>query len=478
MGDRHDPLAAFFMNGTVEGEEVFIPLDQIVGGQERCGFGWNMLMDCLAEGRSISLPAGSIACGKLSVAGVGAYARIRKQFKVPIAELEGVQEHMARIASNTYIMTAAQHLTNSMLAQHEQPAVISAIMKQQCTSRGRMIVNDAMDVLGGAGICNGPNNFMATNYMSTPIAVTVEGANTLTRSLIQFGQGLTRSHPHLLSVIRSIQAGDDQKGFNEALAKMIGHGVLNAGRSIARQPLASLQSKDNLEKYYSGQLERMSAHFALCADLSLTIGGKIKFAEMLSGRFADVLSNIYLGYAVLWFHSKYPAKGSEKVVDYAMKNILCDIQEAFQGIWQNFPIRPVGWAMKAACFPIGLPYTRPDDKLTSAVSNLITKPSETRDLLMEDVFISKDPNDRLNLLTTSLATCVEADIVLGKLRKEKRDATADEQKLIDKAEAAREIIIQVDSFKGLGQEIAQGWQTNDRPALQHDIYTNLKADTA
>jgi alkylation response protein AidB-like acyl-CoA dehydrogenase len=242
MGDRHDPLAAFFMNGTVEGEDVFIPLDQIVGGQERCGFGWNMLMDCLAEGRSISLPAGSIACGKLSVAGVGAYARIRKQFKVPIAELEGVQEHMARIASNTYIMTAAQHLTNSMLAQHEQPAVISAIMKQQCTHRGRMVVNDAMDVLGGAGICNGPNNFMATNYMSTPIAVTVEGANTLTRSLIQFGQGLTRSHPHLLSVIRSIQAGDDQKGFTEALVKMIQHGAANAGRSIIRQPGSALAS--------------------------------------------------------------------------------------------------------------------------------------------------------------------------------------------------------------------------------------------
>ena len=188
MGPRHDPLAAFFMNGTVEGENVFIPIEKLLGGQERAGYGWNMLMDCLAEGRSISLPAGAIAIGKLSCTAVGAYARIRKQFKVPIAELEGVQEHLARIAGHTYIITAAQGLTNSMLNQHEQPAVISAIMKQQCTHRGRIIVNDAMDVVGGAGICLGPNNFLGTNYMATPIAITVEGANTLTRSLIQFGQ--------------------------------------------------------------------------------------------------------------------------------------------------------------------------------------------------------------------------------------------------------------------------------------------------
>ncbi len=253
MGPRHDPLSAFFMNGTVEGEDVFIPIDKLLGGQEQAGYGWNMLMDCLAEGRSISLPAGAIAIGKLSVTAVGAYARIRKQFKVPIAELEGVQEHLARIAGHTYVITAAQGLTNSMLNQHEQPAVISAIMKQQCTNRGRQIVNDAMDVLGGAGICMGPNNFMGANYMATPIAITVEGANTLTRSLIQFGQGLMRAHPHLLDVVKAVQKGDDLKGFNQGLAGMFSHGAVNATRSFGKALIRS-RSKSNFEGYYESQV--------------------------------------------------------------------------------------------------------------------------------------------------------------------------------------------------------------------------------
>jgi len=325
MGPRHDPLAAFFMNGTVEGENVWIPIEKLLGGQERAGYGWNMLMDCLAEGRAISLPAGAIAIGKLSATAVGAYARIRKQFKVPIAELEGVQEHLARIAGNAYVMTAAQGLTNSMLNQHEQPAVISAIMKQQCTSRGRMVVNDAMDVLGGAGICLGPANFMGTNYMATPIAITVEGANTLTRSLIQFGQGLMRAHPHLLGVVRSVQKGDDLAGFNQGLWGMVSHGAVNAGRSLGRTALRS-RSKSDLEGHYESQLNRLASAFAIASDLSLLLGGKIKFAESLSGRYADVLSHLYLGYATLWFHSKFPAQGSEKVVDWVMANLLVDIQ--------------------------------------------------------------------------------------------------------------------------------------------------------
>ncbi|CAN0187133.1 unnamed protein product, partial [Hapterophycus canaliculatus] len=207
LGDRHDPSASSFMNGTVEGEEVFIPLDQIIGGRERAGFGWNMLMDCLAEGRGISLPAMSVAASKMTSSVVGAYARVRKQFKVPLAELEGVQEHLASVGSNTLLVTSGQALMNSMLNGHEQPAVLSAVMKQQMTMRMRQNINDGMDVLGGAGICNGPSNFMGNAYMAIPIAITVEGANTLTRSLIIFGQGLTRSHPHLLDIIRSIQDG-------------------------------------------------------------------------------------------------------------------------------------------------------------------------------------------------------------------------------------------------------------------------------
>mmetsp|Transcript_22053 Transcript_22053/g.32009 ORF Transcript_22053/g.32009 Transcript_22053/m.32009 type:complete len:775 (-) Transcript_22053:62-2386(-) len=466
IGDRHDPLAAAFMNGTVEGEDVFIPMEKLIGGQERAGFGWNMLMDCLAEGRGISLPALSVAAGKMSCGTVGAYARVRKQFKVPIAELEGVQEHLARIAGNTFIMTSAQHLVNAMINQHEQPAVVSAIMKQQMTDRMRTIVNDSMDVLGGAGICNGPANFMANAYCAVPIAITVEGANTLTRSLIQYGQGLMRSHPHLLPLVRSVQAGDDMKGFNQHLAAMVKHGVSNSGAALARALFRS-RSKSDLEGYYESQLNRFAAGFAFSADLSLTLGGKIKFAEMLSGRYADVLSNLYLGYATLWFHSQNKMEGSEKVLEYAMSNILCDMEEAFEGICQNFPIRPVGWLMTGVVMPTGRSYSRPGDRLVSEVSRLITTDSAVRQLLSRDVFVSEDPTDRVHLLHATLPKALKADAILSTLRKEKRNPTAEEQVIIDEAEAAREIIIQVDSFPRLGRELAleSSWTQDQRPAV-------------
>jgi alkylation response protein AidB-like acyl-CoA dehydrogenase len=470
MGPRHDPLAAFFMNGTVEGEEVFIPMDKIIGGQKNAGFGWNMLMDCLAEGRAISLPAGAIAIGKLSCNAVGAYARIRKQFKVPIANLEGVQEHLARIAGNTYAITAAQALTNSMLNQHEQPAVISAIMKQQCTSRGRFIANDAMDVLGGSGICMGPNNFMGGNYMSVPIAITVEGANTLTRSLIQFGQGLMRSHPHLLSVVRSIQDGNDMKGFNDGLSNMVKHGVTNSFSAFTKAFIPSPSKSNGIEAHYEAQLLRMAAAFAIASDLSLTLGGKIKFAEALSGRYADVLSNIYMGYAVLWFAAKRPVAGSEKVAEFMLQNIMCDAQDAMYGIFENFPIRPVGWFMQGLTFPTGKVYTRPDDKLMREVADLISKPSEVRELLAEDLFISeKIQTDRVAMMNHILPKACATDDILAQCRREKRSPTGEEQALIDEVEAIREMVIQVDSFDGLGQEIngqIPHWKTSDRPALQ------------
>lgn len=205
MGNRHDPLVASFMNGTVTGKDVFIPMKSIIGGQKRCGFGWNMLMDCLAEGRSVSLPASAVGAAKMSVNGIGAYARIRKQFRVPIAEMGGVQEALGRIASDAYILTSAQMLINSMLAKHEQPAVLSAVMKYETTHRSRKIVNDAMDIAGGSGICRGPNNLIGNGYMALPIAITVEGANILTRSMITFGQGLNRCHPNLIKIVDSIE---------------------------------------------------------------------------------------------------------------------------------------------------------------------------------------------------------------------------------------------------------------------------------
>ena len=467
IGPRHDPLNSSFMNGTVEGEDVFIPMADLLGGQARAGFGWNMLMDCLAEGRSISLPALSVAAAKGVVTTVGAYARIRKQFKVPLAEMEGVQESLARIAGNAYIMQSAQLLTNAMLNKHEQPAVISAIMKQQMTSRMRVVVNDGMDILGGAGICNGPANFLANAYTSIPIAITVEGANTLTRSLIQFGQGLTRAHPHLLHIIEAIGKGNDMKGFNAALTGIIGHGATNLGRSLLSSALRSRSRGKNPVPHYESQLQKLSANFALCSDLALTMGGKLKAAEFISGRFADVLSNIYLGYAVLWHYQKYPVEGSEALVDYSMQNILCDAEDALHGIYSNFPVPGVGLAMRAFTSPTGRCYTRPSDDLTRRVSSIITTDSKVREQFAANLFVPSDLSDRTALINAALSKCVKADVILAKLKKEKRQPSTQEKADIDEAETMREQIIQVDAFARLGSEIQQGqdWTPSQRPGV-------------
>lgn len=473
IGDRHDPLSGAFMNGTVEGEEVFIPMTDLLGGQARSGFGWNMLMDCLAEGRGISLPALSVAAAKGVSVSVGSYARIRKQFKVPIADMEGVQEGLARIAGNAYIMISAQALTNAMLNNHEQPAVISAIMKQQMTHRMRIIVNDGMDILGGAGICNGPANFLANAYSNVPIAITVEGANTLTRSLIQFGQGLTRSHPHLLNLIKSIQHGDDMKGFNSALAKTIGHAFSNLTRSLTssftrrrtRHPTDPLP-------YYESQLSKLTANFALCSDVTLTLGGKLKAAEFISGRFADILSNLFLGYAVLWHYKKFPSADSAAVLDYAMTSILCDTEDAFFGVFENFPVGALGTFARVATFPFGRCYTRPKDSNIRDTSNSITTDTGLRKKFAENLYVSQDVNDRVALITSILPKVVEVDKIYARMRKEgKRPPTAIEQVLIDEVEAAREVIIQVDSFPRLGRELNESadWTPSQRAAYTSKV---------
>lgn len=417
MGRRHDPLVASFMNGTVTGKDVFIPMKSIIGGQPRCGFGWNMLMDCLAEGRSVSLPASAVGGAKMAVNAVGAYARLRKQFRVPIAEMGGVQEALGRIASEAYIMTSAQLLVNSMLGQHEQPAVLSAVMKYETTNRARHVINDAMDVMGGAGICRGPNNMIGNGYMALPIAITVEGANILTRSMITFGQGLNRAHPNLIKIVNTIEKGDDVDGFMTEVKGFLGHLASNVGRSLTRAVLRP-RSKNDLEAYYEGQLSRLSANFAVSADLALVLGGRLKFEEMLSGRFADAFGTLYLGYSCLWFYQKNKhVEGIDAIFEMSMENLLKQNQEAIVGLSSNFPIPAIGPLMKAICFPTGLPYHGADDSMVKKASNLITVPSGIRDLLSEGIFISKDPKDRLRMMNDILPLAIEADQIQSAAKK-------------------------------------------------------------
>lgn len=468
MGRRHDPLVASFMNGTVTGTDVFIPMDKLIGGQERAGFGWNMLMDCLAEGRSVSLPASAVGGAKLAVNAVGAYSRIRKQFRVPIAEMGGVQEALGRIAAEGFILTSAQLLINSMLAQHEQPAVLSAIMKYETTSRARTVVNDAMDVLGGAGICRGPNNHVGNGYMGLPIAITVEGANILTRSMITFGQGLNRAHPNLIHIVDAIEKGDDVKGFAEHTTGFIKHLATNVGRSLGRavtRPRSKSPAK--LSEYYEGQLSRLAANFAVSADLALVLGGRLKFEEMLSGRFADSLGTLYLGYACLWFYNQNKnVEGIDAIFELAMEQILKENQTALHGLQGNFPLPGIGEIMGAVCFPTGKDvYKGPSDKMVQEAARLISNPSGIRDLLSEGIFISDNAEDRIRQMNDCLPLAVEADKAQAAARKAKRPLTAEEQALVDKVTAMADAIVQVDVFDKLGIEKFEG-EDYIRPALR------------
>lgn len=478
LGKRHDPLVASFMNGTVEGTNVFIPMDNIVGGQQRCGFGWNMLMDCLAEGRAVSLPSAACAVAINAVAGVGAYARIRKQFKVPLANMGGVQEALGRIGKEAYIMLSAHQLINSILSKHEQPAVLSAIMKYEMTSRARVIINDAMDIMGGSAICRGKSNLFGNGYMNIPISITVEGANILTRSLIIFGQGLTRAHPHLLTIIKSLENGNDMKSFKEGTIGLIKHFMSNGINSIIRSITRPRTiTSNNLIEYYNGQLSRLAANFAFCSDVALILGGRLKFEEMLSARFADCLGSLFLGYACLWnYQHNRHINGIDKLLEISMESLLQRTEHALIGISDNFPLPQVK-LLKTICFPTGINvYNGITDKMIINTSDLITNPTEIRNLLSENIFISNDPNDKLHKLLETFPKAIEMDKLLFESKKTGRALTISEIKFIDEVKIAIDDLIQVDSFDKLGIEINAD-ENYIRPALRNTKFENMPTIT-
>ena len=398
IGNRHNPLNIGFMNGTIRGRNIFIPMDSVIGGEEKCGFGWNMLMESLGEGRGISLPAMSVATAKLCTFGVGGYARLRKQFNIPIAEMEGVKEKLAIIAGINYKLLAAQHLFNAILINKEKPPVISAIMKYKFTEYGRISVNNGMDIIGGAGICKGPMNFLASSYVATPVAITVEGSNTLTRSLIIFGQGLNRSHPHLLNIITNIET-NDKETFHKNFNKIFKHTLHNLIKSLYYSIYLKLSRRNsvNIEKYCEIHLNRHVANFAFTANIALLMGGKIKTAEYISGRYADILADIYMSYACLWFYKKNnDVKDIDKLLEYSICDYSKNIETNMNKIFDNFPIYLMGRLMKYTTYSFGNYYNYNNDKIITEVSNLITKPTEMRNLLTDNLFISKDVNNRLS----------------------------------------------------------------------------------
>ena len=345
IGRRHFPLNSAFLNGPTQGDAVFIPMDYLIGGATRIGQGWRMLMECLAAGRSISLPASSVGGMKLAARTTGAYGRVRKQFKVPIGKFEGVEEPMARIGGHTYMTDAARQFTALAIDLHEKPSVISAIIKYHATERGRIVINDAMDVHGGKGICLGPDNYLGRFYQQMPIGITVEGANILTRTLMIFGQGAIRSHPY---VLKEIAATTDQNlkrallQFDEALFAHISFALSNAARSFVfgwtgGRGIHVPEGHDT--KHYYQQLTRYSAAFALSSDIAMAVlGGTLKRREKISARLGDVLSLMYLCSATLKrFEDDGRPADDLPLLHWSMQDALYKIEQAFGGVIQNFP---------------------------------------------------------------------------------------------------------------------------------------------
>ncbi|MDX1514383.1 MAG: acyl-CoA dehydrogenase, partial [Gammaproteobacteria bacterium] len=395
IGNRHWPMNQAFHNGPTSGNDVFIPVDWIIGGPEMAGKGWMMLMESLAAGRSISLPALGTGSGKLASRITGAYAAIRKQFNSPVGQFEGVQEALARIGGNAYLMDAARTLTAQAVDLGERPSVLSAIVKYHLTERMRRVIDDAMDIHGGRGICMGPRNYIARGYQGVPIAITVEGANILTRSLIIFGQGAIRCHPFVLKEMEAASDPDVERGlvqFDDALFAHLGYFLSNAARALvlglsgARITAAPVGGTVG---WYYRQLSRMSACLALVADVCMALlGGRLKRMERLSARLGDVLSYLYLASATLKrFHDQGSQQADRPLLHWACRDALYGIQTALDELFRNFPGRWVGVCLRLLVFPLGMPYAAPNDENDRRVARLLLTPSAARDRLTEGVYI-------------------------------------------------------------------------------------------
>ena len=424
IGRRHLPLNAAFMNGPNWGRDVFVPMECVIGGIDYVGQGWRMLMSCLAAGRSISLPANATGIAKLCALTVGAYGRVRTQFNVPLARFEGVEEAIARIGGNAYMMDAARVMTAGALDLGEKPSVISAIIKYHLTERGRQVINDAMDIHAGKGICMGPSNYLARIYQGTPIAITVEGANILTRSMIIFGQGAIRGHPWVLKEIEAAREPDAQVAtarLDEALFGHIGFVIGNTCRALwyglTNARLIIVPGDDQTRRYYQ-QLTRMSTGFAFLADMCLfLLGGSLKRRELLSARLGDILSQMYLISAALKrYQDAGRAQDDLPMLHWAVRDALYRIQEAFFQVFGNLPQRGAAVLLRLVVFPLGRLYRVPPDEIGRAVAQTLGAPGPARDRLTRGVYVSRDERDAVGALEAALRAVIAVEPVEAKLQ--------------------------------------------------------------
>jgi len=425
-GRRHWPLNAVFQNGPTSGRDVFIPMEWIIGGPQKIGKGWRMLMECLAAGRAISLPSSSVGTAKLAVRGVSAYCAMRRQFNTAIGKFEGVQEALARMGGNLYMMDAARKLSAQAVDLGEKPAVISAIAKYHVTERGRMVVDDGMDILGGKGICIGPSNFLARAYQQVPIAITVEGANILTRSLIIFGQGAIRAHPFVLREMRATVERDPREGLLAFDAAFFGHvryACANAARALwyavsaGRTAPVPEQIADEMAVYYRA-VGRLSTAFALMTDMAMfVLGGELKRRERISSRLGDALSQLYLISAALKrFEDEGRQADDAPYVHWSVQDALDKAQHALDGVLRNFPNRFAAALARLLAFPFGLPHVPPPDALGSAVATAMQKHGRARERLLADGYLAEHLRDPLACCELAFGLVAQVEAIEHRLK--------------------------------------------------------------
>lgn len=442
IGERHRPMDVPFQNGPNKGKDVFIPLSNIIGGPEKAGQGWKMLCECLAVGRSLSLPAQSVAGAKMACYATGSYSRVRRQFNVAIGKLEGIEEALGRMAGKTYMMNAARLATLQMVDQGERPTIPSAILKYHLTESMRSIITDAMDIHGGKAICNGPQNIFANIYKSIPIGITVEGANILTRNLIIFGQGSVRSHPYILKELEALAENDDKKAFKKlrkVMMQHVGNGIKNTMKSFwygitGKGGKSPVDDKDT-KRYYK-EINRLSAALALATDATVaTLGGDLKRKERTSARLGDVFSNIYLASCVLWHYEKQGRpKEDLPLLRWACEQTLHEAEKAMDKALANHPKKFVGKLLRPFIFPMGLRTEAPNDKMDSLAADCIREPGVMRDKIAAGLYLPTDHREPLGVLAEAFNKAVQTEPL------EKKISTALKKGQIKESSSRKEML--------------------------------------
>jgi acyl-CoA dehydrogenase len=478
IGARHIPGGNIFPNGPTWAEDVFIPLEWVIGGKAGVGRGWAMLMNCLSEGRAISLPAMATAAVKTMLRHTTAYALVRRQFGIPLAAMEGIGEPLARITENAYVLEAARSVTASMVDSGEKPAVISALLKYNATEMARRSINDAMDIHAGRGICDGPANYLQAAYQAVPIGITVEGANILTRTLITFAQGALRSHPFLYQEMAAVldkDIGQGIKALDRAVCAHVSYSLANVFGALVHNITGGLfasapKHAHETERWYR-QLHRCSVGFALISDVTVVaLAGSLKLRQRITGRLADALSELYLLSCVLKrFEDDGEPAEDLHIVDLCARNSLYRFQVALAGVLDNFPSKAAAVGLRFLIFPLGQCRRPAPDWLAQQVVKSVTRPGELRDRLTNDIFINSDPDDITGILEHTFTKVAAAEETVRKLEKvirnegilrnhsadwigqalEKRHITTKEEELLRELEHLVGKVISVDHFQAV-----------------------------